>query len=151
MSISTSESTINDDENFKKHLDAELAPLKAEISVLREQLAGLHPTANPALVTIATAAGLSVTLDDSARTITLKDSAQNSVVLSQSGISLKSSGNLSLAATGNITLSAGTSVNLDAIDIALQASNQFSATGAASASVKSSGELTIRAAMVMIN
>jgi len=143
MSTSTSESTISDDENFKKHLAAELAPLKAEINALREQLAGLRPAANPAIVTIETPAGLSVTLDDTAQTITLKDNAQNSVVLSQGGISLKSSGNLSLAAAGNI--------NLNAASIALQASSQISATGAASVSLTSSSELTIRAAMVMIN
>ena len=143
MSTSNSGPTISDDEKFKQLLTAELAPLKAEINALSEQLAGLQSTANPAIVTVKTPAGLSVTLDDTAQTITLKDNAQNSVVLNQSGISLKSSGNLSLAAAGNITLNASS--------IALQASSQISATGAASVSLTSSSELTIRAAMVMIN
>ncbi len=143
MSTSNSGPTSSDNEDLKKHLVAELAPLKAEIKALREQLAGMQSTANPAIVTVKTPAGLSVTLDDTAQTITLKDNAQNSVVLNQSGISLKSSGNLSLAAAGTI--------NLNASSIALQASGQISATGAASVALKSSSELTIRAAMVMIN
>jgi hypothetical protein len=143
MSTSTSEPIISDDEKFKQHFTAELALLKAEINALHEQLAGLKAAVNPAIVTIETPAGLSVTLDDTSQTITLKDNAQNSVILEQNGISLKSNGNISLTTSGNI--------NLNASSIALQASSQISATSAASVSLNSSSELSIRSAMVTIN
>lgn len=100
-----------------------------------------------------------IKIDDKAKSILIKDSNNNKITLSKSGISLESASNLTLSAKGNITLDAKSNLSLNAgakasmtgLQIDHQAKTKFSAKGNATAEVTASGILTIKGAMVKIN
>ncbi|MGN2414052.1 type VI secretion system tip protein VgrG [Pseudomonas syringae] len=102
----------------------------------------------------------SVVLDDTQGQIEIKDQNGNSIVMSASGIAIKSDGTLSLQAAQKITLQGDTGISLNssagdattaALNIKQAAELEFSAEGNASAQVQGGAELTLKAAMVMIN
>lgn len=100
-----------------------------------------------------------IKIDDKGKSILIKDSNNNKVTLSKSGISLESASNITLSAKGDITLDAKANLKLNAgakasmtgLQIDHQAKTKFSAKGNATAEVTASGILTIKGAMVKIN
>ena len=108
---------------------------------------------------ISTPGGQIITLSDDAKTITIEDSNKNTVTLSSSGITLDSakdmtlsaSGNISITAKGAMTLKAATSMTTSAASISTSASTSLALSGDASAKLTSTGELTIKGTLVMIN
>jgi Rhs element Vgr protein len=100
-----------------------------------------------------------VTLDDKAGSITIKDSNKNTITLSSSGITLDSGsninitakGNITIAAQGNLKMSAKANATMEGLQISHTAQTKFAAQGSASAEVKSSGILTIQGTLVKIN
>lgn len=100
-----------------------------------------------------------IKMDDTATEVSIKDSNGNSIVLSQSGISLDSAtdikltakGNISIQATGNLSLSAQANATMEGLQVTHNAKSKFSANGTASAELTASGMLTISGSMVKIN
>ncbi|MFC4632292.1 type VI secretion system tip protein VgrG [Dokdonia ponticola] len=99
-------------------------------------------------------------LSDKEKKITLKDQNGNCIVMSESGITIKSSKNITVDATQNLTLkgdqgvtieSAGGDVQIKGMNIKHTADMQFSAEGSLTASLQGGTETTIKGAMVMIN
>lgn len=95
-------------------------------------------------ILIQTSGGQSVTLSDDSNEIALADSNGNSITLNSSGISLSSSSDITLSASANVDISAGAKATLSG-DAGLVAS------GTASAEISSSGTMTVKGTMVMIN
>ena len=96
------------------------------------------------VVEIKTPGNRKVRLDDNAGTITISDSNSNTVTLSSSGISLDSGSDISITAKQNITITAQAALTMSA-------NTKASLKGTASGELISSGELTIRGAIVAIN
>lgn len=110
------------------------------------------------VIAFETPGGHSVTLDDEATTVTVKDSSDNKIVLSESGIELSSASDLVLKASGDITLQ-GTGVTIDAkSDLNLTGQNVtaegqmgLTAKGGTQAELSSSGSTSVKGTMVNIN
>lgn len=91
--------------------------------------------------------------------ITIKDKNGNKIVLSSSGIEINSasdvkisaSQNIKASATSNLDLSATQNVSISGLQISNSANTAFKATGNATAELSSTGQTTIKGAMVMIN
>jgi hypothetical protein len=101
-----------------------------------------------------------VVLDDQNKQITVKDGNGNSIVMSESGIAIKSDKTISLEAGEKVTIKGDGGIGLQSStgDVDTSANNinqtaqmQFAAKGNATASVQSGAELTLKAAMIMIN
>jgi len=111
------------------------------------------------IIQIKTPGGHTVTLDDKAGEIALKDSNSNSVVLGKSGITIDSASAINMTAKTNIKISAGANLeveatansSLKAVNISEQASAQYSVNANAMAEMKTSGILTIQGTLVKIN
>ncbi len=110
-------------------------------------------------IQISTPGGHVLTLNDEDQTVSLSDSNKNHLKMSSSGITLQSPANIMLKADGkidiqaqsNITLKSSMQVNAEAPNINAKASMALSAQGQGSAQLTSSGEVTIRGTIVMIN
>jgi Rhs element Vgr protein len=101
-----------------------------------------------------------VVLNDNDQRITLEDQHSNSIVMSSSGITIKSSKDLNLEADQNINIKGTTGIKVAAsggdvettgMNVKMNADAQFSAKGSATAEVQGGAELTLKGAMVMIN
>lgn len=101
-----------------------------------------------------------VILSDDAGEVTLKDENGNSIVMSRSGIEIKSSKDISIKAAGNIKLegatgidgkSSGGDVNLKGMNFTGQGDVAASVKGGAQAELSAGGQTTVKGAMVMIN
>ena len=112
------------------------------------------------VLTIQTPASNEIELDDKNKQISIKDENGNSVVMSSSGISMKSPKSITIEADQNLTLkgkmgvtvqASGGDVNVKGVNIKENASAQYSAQGGATAQVQGGAQLTLKAAMVMIN
>ncbi len=112
------------------------------------------------VLTVTTPAGNIVELDDKNKQITLKDENGNSMVMSASGINLKSSKNISIEADQKITIKGTTGVEVQSsggdvatkgLNIKEEAQVEFNAKGSAQATVQGGATLTLKGAMVMIN
>ena len=111
------------------------------------------------IIEIKTPAKQTITLDDKAKSVTVKDCNGNSLSLAKSGITLDSASNVKISAKGDISLDAKGNVNVKAaanasmegLQVAHKAQTKFSAQGTAQAEVKASGMLTIQGALVKIN
>ncbi|WP_299764283.1 type VI secretion system tip protein VgrG [uncultured Dokdonia sp.] len=141
--------------------------------------AGLEPNADNSIKAIVSKSGIKLAFDDTQKalsietpnnntivlsdqdkTMTLKDQNDNSIVMSEEGITIKSASNIVFDAQENITLKGATGIAIDAsggdinttaLNIKQSAAVQYSAEGNATAQVVGGGELTLKAAMVMIN
>ena len=110
-------------------------------------------------IVLSTPAGHRVELNDDTQTLTLRDANQNSVVLSPDGILLDSTSSLHLMARqdillqagGRLALTAATDLQLKALEIDVSAQTQLKLAGTAAAELSAAGQVTIKAAMVMIN
>lgn len=100
-----------------------------------------------------------VRLDDKAGKVTISDSNKNIITLAKNGVTidsgsnmvLKSKGNMTLQAGGNLKLTAKANANVEALQIINKAKAKFSATGAGTAELKSSGIVTVRGTLVKLN
>lgn len=99
-------------------------------------------------------------LSDTEQEITIKDQNSNSIVMSGSGIQIKSPKDISIEASKHLMLKGSQGVNIESIggDIKIAGLNinqtaqvQYAAEGGATASVQGGGELSLKGAMVMIN
>lgn len=103
--------------------------------------------------------GNSVTLSDDNQAIQMTDVNGNTVTLNRDGIKLQSSKDILLSAQGeikldavqNIDLDANNEVNVEGLNISLQAASEFKAEGSAGAELSASGTTVIKGSMVQIN
>lgn len=108
---------------------------------------------------IETPDGHVITLSDDKKSITIEDSNKNRIAMAPGGITLesashltiKSKRSLNLESKGPLSVKSGTDVWVEGMRVRAKARTAFSAEGNASAELKSSGNLTIRGAMVKIN
>ncbi len=100
-----------------------------------------------------------IKIDDKGKSILIKDSNNNKITLSKSGISLESASSIKLSAKtdiildakANLKLNAGAKASMAGLQVDHQAKTKFSAKGNAAAEVTASGMLTIKGALVKIN
>jgi len=111
------------------------------------------------VLTIQTPGGNELSLSDQDKSVRLKDQNGNVLLLDHSGITLesmrdlviKAGGNLVLNANGSISAHAFGDVQLEGLNVEASAKMTLLAQGQASAELKSSGQTTVKGAMVMIN
>jgi Rhs element Vgr protein len=111
------------------------------------------------ILAIETPEGNSIVLDDTAKSILLKDIHSNILTLNDSGMSLESGKDIKLSANGDILLNAIGKIDLDARDdlngegnnVNFKAKTEFKAEGNASAELSASGNTTVKGSMVQIN
>lgn len=112
------------------------------------------------VLTVTTPAGNIVELDDKSKQVTVKDENGNSIVMSASGISLKSSKNINIEADQKVTIkgtmgvevqSGSGDVSTKGLNIKEEAQIEFNAKGSTQATVQGGATLTLKGAMVMIN
>ncbi|GGF24434.1 type VI secretion system tip protein VgrG [Hymenobacter cavernae] len=94
-------------------------------------------------LTLETPAGNLFKLDDEAKSITVQDQHGNKIVLSDAGITLES--------IKDVIIKAATDVKVTGVNVTHTAQTQFKASGSGTAEVSSSGNTTIKGAMVQIN
>ena len=110
-------------------------------------------------ITLSTHQGNRVVLDDGAQAVTLSDQHGNTVAMSAAGITLKSARDLHILASGAIRMEAGTALDINAardvqvegLNVRLQAKVGLSAKGTATAELRADGQTTIQGALVSIN
>jgi Rhs element Vgr protein len=95
------------------------------------------------LVNLQTPAGHQVELNENTGTLTLRDQTGNQITLHSDGITLDSQKDLNLQAVGK--------VKVNGLIIELNASAELKAEGSASAELSSSGQTTIKGALININ
>ncbi|MES2037823.1 MAG: type VI secretion system tip protein VgrG [Pseudomonadota bacterium] len=112
------------------------------------------------ILSLHTPKGNKVVLDDNAGGITISDQNGNSLVMSSSGISIKSVDRVSVESSQNISIKgqsgivvacAGGDVSIFGVNIQQRAQSAYSASGDTSAGLSSSGETKIQGTLVMIN
>ncbi|AZZ98482.1 type VI secretion system tip protein VgrG [Pseudoalteromonas sp. R3] len=112
------------------------------------------------ILTITTDSDNTIVLDDQNKQIKISDQNDNSILLSESGIDIKSPKSINIQADESVNIKGATGVNVQAesgdvklagLNISAEADVQFSAKGSATAQVEGGAELTLKAAMVMIN
>jgi Rhs element Vgr protein len=110
--------------------------------------------------TIATPAKNTIILSEKDKQITIQDQNENSIVMSSSGITIKSNKDINIEAmqkvnikgTQGVTIaSSGGDVATTGVNIKETAQAQFTAKGNLQAEVQGGAQLTLKAAMVMIN
>ncbi|AFY70351.1 Rhs element Vgr protein [Thalassoporum mexicanum PCC 7367] len=103
------------------------------------------------IMTLETPAGNKVVISDQDKGITLCDQTQNTVVLGDGGISLKSPKDIVIEATGKLILKATQDVSLDGLNVNVKANAQFKAQGSAGAEVSTSAIAILKGSLVRIN
>lgn len=112
------------------------------------------------VLTLTTPASNTLVLDDQHQQIVLKDQNGNSITMSSSGIAIKSDKNISLEAGQNVSIKGNTGISIQSsggdvstkgLNINEAADLQYSAKGNTTAEVQGGVQLTLKAAMVMIN
>jgi hypothetical protein len=101
-----------------------------------------------------------VILSDKDKQITIQDDNQNSIVMSGSGITIKSPGDINIQADKKVNISGMQGINIQSsggdvatsgINVSETAESQYSAEGSMTAKINSGMELTLQSAMIMIN
>lgn len=112
------------------------------------------------VLTLVTPANNTLVLDDKNKQVLVSDANGNTITMSASGISIKSDKNITIEAGEALTLkgatgvaiqSSGGDVGTKGVNITEAAQMQYSAKGDMTAQVQGGMELTLKAAMVMIN
>jgi Rhs element Vgr protein len=112
------------------------------------------------ILTLITPAKNTVVLDDKGEKIEIKDQNGNKIVMEAGGITISSPKDITLDAGKSVTIKGKTGVSIQASagDVTVKGKNikqtadmQFSAKGSLTAEVKGGTQLTLKAAMVMIN
>lgn len=140
---------------------------------------GLNPNKNNSTKAIVSKSGIAISFDDenqiftittpdkntivfsdADKQITIQDQNSNTITMSKTGIALKSPKSISIDSEEKVSIigaqgislkAQGGDVNVEGVNIQHNANLEFSAEGSASASMESSGSLTLKGAMVMIN
>ncbi len=122
---------------------------------------GIHITFDDVakILTIETPEKNTIVLDDKNKSINITDVNENNLVMDESGITmhspkditLKADGNINLIAKSNLVMKATADATLDGLNIKQNAQNAFTAKAGASSELASSGQTTVKGAMVMIN
>lgn len=109
-------------------------------------------------INIETPGGNKIVISDENKSITITDQNSNEVKMSSSGITLDSPKDISITAKGNFTVDAMKVTLTSKGDVAISGANvnakaqiAFAAEGAATASLKASGQVEVKGAIVMIN
>ncbi len=101
-----------------------------------------------------------IIVSDKDKQITIKDQNENSIVMSSSGITIKSAKDINIEATQKVSIkgnqgvtiaSSGGDVATSGINIKETAQSQFTAKGNLNAEVQGGAQLVLKGAMVMIN
>ncbi|MCA3168230.1 MAG: hypothetical protein ING22_06735 [Burkholderiales bacterium] len=112
------------------------------------------------ILTLTTPDKNTLILDDKNKQIEVKDENGNSMVMSCSGITIKSDKDITLQAGQKVTIKGNLGVNIQSsagdvdvngININETANMQYVAKGGMTAAVQGGAELTLKAAMIMIN
>ena len=106
-----------------------------------------------------TPGGHSLVLSDEDTSITVKDTTGNQLLMNKSGVTLSSpgditisaSGSLKMTGTGGVTASSPANVDVSGQNTSVKANMTLSAQGQMMAELKSSAEVVIQGALVMIN
>ncbi len=93
--------------------------------------------------TLETPGGKKITLDEDAGVIIVEDDNGNTVTLDDSGITMDS--------TADINIKAGGDVNIEGINVAINASAEFKAEGGAGAEMSTSAIAVVKGSIVQIN
>lgn len=101
-----------------------------------------------------------IIVSDKDKEITIKDQNDNSIIMSSSGITIKSAKDINIEATQNVNIkgnqginiaSSGGDVAIKGINIEETAQSQYTAKGNLNAEVQGGAQLVLKGAMVMIN
>mgnify|MGYP002559996154 CR=1 FL=1 len=111
------------------------------------------------IITVSTPGNNKVELNDDGKSVILSDANGNEVKMDKDGISLSSvkdiklmaKGNIALDATMKLTATAQQDVSIEGLNVTAQGKMGATVKGNASAELSASGQLTVKAAMVMIN
>jgi Rhs element Vgr protein len=111
------------------------------------------------IIQISTPGGHTVTMSDDQQSITIVDSNNNKMEMTNSGIAISSPFDITIKATGQIQMEAQTSISIKAttdlslkgLNVSAEAQVSLAAKGQAQAELSASGQTTVRGAMVMIN
>ena len=112
------------------------------------------------ILTLETPGKNTAIFSDKDNKITIKDNNGNSMVMSKSGIDIKSGKNINIEASQNMVLKGTQGVKIESspgdvvisgMNIKQSANTQFSAAGNATAELKGGAQTSIKGAMVMIN
>lgn len=99
-----------------------------------------------------TPGGNSIKIDDSGKSISMKDQNSNEITMNASGITIKSAGEIKIDATKPLTLSSsGGDVSLKGVNIKNEAQAKFTAKGNAGAEIETSAIAILKGSLVKIN
>lgn len=151
---------INDDPNDAVILgmlnsSAKKAPLTAsddnhEKGIFTRSKMRIHFNDNTKTITIDTPAGNSIKLDESGKSIEIKDQNSNKFSLGSAGVKLSSPNNIDIEAGVNLTLKAGASLSIGGTTLGVKADGSVSIEGAI-AGISASGITEIKGSLVKIN
>ncbi|MGZ8543792.1 MAG: type VI secretion system tip protein VgrG [Flavisolibacter sp.] len=151
---------INDDPNDAVVLgmlnsSAKKAPLTAsddnhEKGIFTRSKMRIHFNDQTKTITIDTPAGNSIKLDESGKTIEIKDQNSNKFSMDTTGIKLSSPKNIDIEAGANLTVKAGASLSIGGASLGVKADGSVSIEGA-SAGLSASGIAEIKGSLVKIN
>lgn len=117
--------------------------------VTRDELKLLFDDENKK-ITISTPGGNSIIIDESAKTIEIKDQNDNKITMEPAGITMDSPKEIKIKAGTDITMEAAASMKLKATSITVEASAAFEAKGA-STKVAAQGIAELTGSLVKIN
>lgn len=115
---------------------------------------GIHLTFDDdkVVLTAETPARQSIIIDDDGSTITMTDVTGNTITMSDSGIAIDSQGSIDMTAVQDINIeSSGGDVNLTGLNVAADASVEFTGSGGATATLSGGGQAVVEGGLVMIN
>lgn len=151
---------INDDPNDAVILgmlnsSAKKAPLTAsddndEKGIFTRSKMRIHFNDKTKTITIDTPEGNSIRLDESGKSIEIKDQNSNAITFGTSGVKLSSQKNIDIEAGINLTLKAGASLSIGGSTLGIKADGSVSIDGA-SAGISASGIAEIKGSLVKIN
>jgi len=103
------------------------------------------------IITIITPAENKIVLNDDGKSILLQDQNDNRFELKPEGILMSSPRDIEIKADGKITVKAQGDIDIEGMNVSNKATAAFSADGNATSELTSSGQTTVKGAMVMIN
>lgn len=151
---------INDDPNDAVILgmlnsSAKKAPLRAsddndEKGIFTRSKMRIHFNDKTKTITIDTPAGNCIKLDESEKSVEIKDQSSNTISFGTSGVKLSSPMNIDIEAGVNLTVKAGASLSIGGSTLGIKADGSVSIDGA-SAGISASGIAEIKGSLVKIN
>lgn len=151
---------INDDPNDPVVLgmlnsSANKAPLTAsddnhEKGIFTRGKMRIHFNDETKTITIDTPAGNSIKMDESEKSIEIKDQNNNKISFSSSGVNISSPKNIDIDAGVNLTVKAGASLSIGGATLSIKADGSVSIEGAM-AGISASGIAEIKGSLVKIN